>query len=103
MSVTCFDAVKREEARFPRVLTVAVAVVTDADGAAEEAGRSAQVAGAGVGDVVVAADGLLGQRGDGAGGRAAHDAVGAVGLVGHAGVGPRAHHVGAGLCGERRR
>lgn len=87
----------------PRPLTVAVAVVADADGAAQEAGRPAQVAGAGVGDVVVAADGLLGQHGDGAGGRAAHDAVGAVGLVGHAGVGAGTHHVGAGLCGERRR
>lgn len=61
------------------------------------------MAGTGVGDVVVATDGLLGQHGDGAGGGAAHDAVGAVGLVGHTGVGTRAHHVGAGLCGERRR
>lgn len=85
---------------FPlRFLTVAVAVVTNADGAAQEAGCPAQVAGAGIGDVVVAADGLLGQHGDGAGRRAAHDAVGAVGLVRHAGVGARAHHVGAGLCG----
>lgn len=84
----------------PCVLTVAVAVVTHADGAAQEAGCPAEVAGAGVGDVVVAADGLLGQHGDGAGRRAAHDAVGAVGLVGHAGVGARAHHVGAGLCGR---
>lgn len=100
MSVTCLGATKREEACFSPVLTVAVAIVADADGAAEEAGCPAQVAGAGVGDVVVAADGLLGQHGDGAGRRAAHDAVGAVGLVGHAGVGARAHHVGAGLCGE---
>lgn len=84
-----------------RALTVAAAVVAHADGAAQEAGCPAQVAGAGVGDIVVAADGLLGQQGDGAGGRAAHDAVGAVGLVGHAGVGTRAHHVGAGLWGER--
>lgn len=84
-----------------RVLTVAGAVVAHADGAAEEAGCPAQVAGAGVGDVVVAADGLLGQHGDGAGRRAAHDAVGTVGLVGHAGVGARAHHVGAGLCGKK--
>lgn len=84
-----------------RALTVAAAVVAHADGAAQEASCPAQVAGAGVGDVVVATDGLLGQHGDGAGGCAAHDAVGAVGLVGHAGVGTRAHHVGAGLCGER--
>lgn len=87
----------------PPALTVAVAVVVDANGVAEEAGRPAQVAGAEVGDVVVAADGLFGQHGGGAGGRAAHDAVGAVGLVGHTGVGTRTHHVGAGLCGERRR
>lgn len=38
MSVTCLRAVKQEEARFPRVLTVAGAVVADADGVAEEAG-----------------------------------------------------------------
>lgn len=63
------------------------------------------MAGAGVRDVVVAADGLLGQHGDRAGSRAAHDAVGTVGLVGHAGVGAWTHHVGARLCGrdEERR
>lgn len=76
---------------------VAVAVMADSYGAAEEAGGPAEVAGARVGDVVVAADGLLGHHGYWAGGRAAHDAVGAVGLVGHTGVGTRAHHVGAGL------
>lgn len=87
---------------FP-ALTVAVAVVANADGAAQEAGGAAEVAGAGVGDVVVAADGLLGHHGDGARRRAAHDAVGAVGLVGNAGVRAGTHHVGAGLChGERQ-
>lgn len=79
-----------------------MAVVARADGAAQEAGGAAEVAGAGVGDVVVAADGLLGHHGDGARRRAAHDAVGAVGLVGDAGVRAGTHHVGAGLChGER--
>lgn len=83
-------------------LTVAVAVVAHANRAAQEAGGAAQVAGAGVGDVVVAADGLLGHHGDGTRCRAAHDAVGAVGLVGDAGVCAGTHHVGAGLCrGER--
>lgn len=81
----------------PGGLTVAVSVVADADGASQEAGGSAQVAGAGVGDVVVAADGLLRLDGHGARHGAAHDAVRAVGLVGHAGVRPGTHHVGAGL------
>lgn len=81
---------------FPRWI-VAVTVVADSYGAAEEAGGPAEVAGTGVSDVVVAADGLLGQHGYRAGSRAAHDAVGAVGLVGHAGVCTWAHHVGARL------
>lgn len=84
-------------------LTVAVAEVADAYGAAQEAGGPAEVAGARVGDVVVAADLLLGHRGDRARGGAAHDAVSAVGLVGHAGVRPGTHHVGAGLCGRGQR
>lgn len=71
--------------------------MTDAYGSAAEAGGPAQVACAGVGDVVVAADGGLGRQGHGAGGRAAHDAVGAVGLVGHTGVRARAHDIRAGL------
>lgn len=40
-------------------LTVAVAIVADSNGAAEEAGGPAEVAGAGVSDVVIAADCLL--------------------------------------------
>lgn len=79
-------------------LTVAVAIVAHTDGTAQEAGGAAEVAGAGIGDVVVAADGLLGHHGDGARRRAAHDAVSAVGLVGDAGVRAGTHHVGAGLC-----
>lgn len=41
-------------------LTVAVAIVADSNGASEEAGGPAEVAGAGVSDVVIAADCLLG-------------------------------------------
>lgn len=74
-----------------------MAVVADSYGAAEEASGPAEVTGAGVGDVVVAADRLLRRHGDWARCCAAHDAVSAVGLVGHAGVSPRAHHVGARL------
>jgi len=71
--------------------------VADPYGASQEARGPAQVAGAGVGDVVVAADELPGPRGHRAGRHPAHDAVGAVGLVGDARVGARAHHVVAGL------
>lgn len=76
---------------------VAVAVVADSYGAAEEAGGPAEVAGAGVGDVVVATDGLLGQHGYWARSCAAHDTVSTVGLVSHTGVGTWTHHVGARL------
>lgn len=82
-------------------LTVAVAVVADPDGAAQEAGGSAEVAGAGVGDVVIAADGLLRLAGYGAWHGATHDAVSAVGLVGHACVRSWTHNVGAGLWKTR--
>lgn len=74
-------------------LTVAVAVVADSYGVSEEAGGPAEVAGALIGDVVVATDLLLGCHGAWRG--AAHDAVGAVGLVGHTGVGSRTHNIGA--------
>lgn len=76
-------------------LTVAVAVVADSNGAAEEAGGPAEVAGAGISDVVIATDCLLRQHGDWARSGAAHDTVSAVGLVGHTGVGPGTHHTGA--------
>lgn len=76
-------------------LTAAVAVVADSNGAAEEAGGPAEVAGAGVSDVVIAADCLLRQHGDWARSCAARDTVSAVGLVSHAGVGTGTHHAGA--------
>lgn len=69
--------------------------MADSYGAAEEAGGPAEVTGARVGDVVVATDWLLGRHGYWARRGAAHDAVGAVGLVGHAGVSSWTHHVGA--------
>lgn len=74
-----------------------MAEVADSYGAAEEAGGPAEVAGARVGDVVIATDRLLGRHGVWARSCAAHDAVSTVGLVGHAGVRTRTHHVGAGL------
>ena len=84
-------------------LTVAVAVVADSYGATQEAGGPAEVAGARVSDVVVATDLLLSRRGDGARSRTAHDAVSAVGLVGHTGVGTGTHHAGARLCVKKER
>lgn len=74
-------------------LTVAVAVVTDAYGASEEAGGPAQVAGALVGDVVISTDQLLGRYRRWAGCGPAHDTVSTVGLIRHAGVSSRAHHI----------
>lgn len=74
-----------------------MAVVADSYGSTQEAGSPAKVTGTGVGDVVIAADGLLAGHGYGAGHGAAHHAVGTVGLVGHTRVGTRAHHVGARL------
>lgn len=72
-----------------------MAIVADSDGAAEEAGGPAEVASAGISDVVIAADCLLRQCRNWARSCAAHDAVSAVGLVSHAGVGTRTHHIGA--------
>lgn len=74
-----------------------MAVVADSYGAAEEAGGPAEVAGARISDVVIATDCLLRRHGYWAGSSAAHDAVGAVGLVSHAGVSSWTHHVGARL------
>lgn len=68
-----------------------------ADGASEEAGGPAQVAGTGVSDIIIATDGLVSLQGQRAGGCAAHYTVSAVGLVCHAGVGAGADHIGAGL------
>lgn len=64
-------------------------------GTSEEAGGTAQMAGTWVSDVIVAADGLTTEHRHRALSRAAHHTVGAVGLVCHAGVGARAHHIGA--------
>lgn len=74
-----------------------MAIVADSYGASEEAGGPAEVAGAGIGDIVVATDCLLRRHRDRARRGAAHDAVGAVGLVGHAGVGSWTNHAGARL------
>lgn len=75
-----------------------MAVVADAYGASKEAGGPAEVARALVGDVVVSTDQLLRRHGCWARCGAAHDTVSTVGLIGHAGVGSRAHDVGARLC-----
>lgn len=72
-------------------------MVADSYGSTQEAGRPAKVAGTGIGDVIIAADGLLTGHGYGAGHGTTHHAVGTIGLVGHTCVGPRAHHVGARL------
>lgn len=83
-----------------RGFTRAVAIVTHSYGAPQEAGGSAEVAGAGVGDVVVATDRHLGLQRYWAGGCAAHDTVGTVSLICHTGVGTWAHHIGARLWTE---
>lgn len=74
-----------------------MAVVADSYGASEEAGGPAEVAGAWVSDVVIATDLLLRWHWDRARSCAAHDAVSAVGLVSHTGVGTWTHHAGARL------
>lgn len=75
-----------------------MAIVADSYGAAQEAGGAAKVARARVGDVVISTDGLLRRHGYWARCSAAHDTVSTIGLVGHTGVSPRTHHVGARLC-----
>lgn len=95
--VVCLDCILLTAIRnvsFPRGI-VAVAIVADSYGATEEAGGPAEVAGAGVGDVVIATDCLLSQQWYWARSCAAHDTVSAVGLVSHTGVGTWTHHVGA--------
>lgn len=74
-----------------------MSVMTHSYGLSHEAGGPAQVAGAGVSDVVVTTDGLLRRHGDRARCRAAHDTVSAVCLVSHTSVCPRTLHFGAGL------
>lgn len=83
-------------------LTVAVTIVTDSNGAAEEAGSPAEVAGAGVSDVVIATDRLLREHWDLARSCATHNTVSTIGLVSHAGVGPWTHHAGARLCAKHK-
>lgn len=88
----------------PRVpLTRAAPVVAHADGAPQVARGPPQVARRRVGDVVVAAQGMVQAGGLGARSRPARHAVRAARLVHHAGVGAGAHHAGAGLCGEAQR
>lgn len=71
--------------------------MADPYGSTQKAGSPTQVAGTGVGDVIVATDGLLSDHGHRAGRSAAHDTVGTVGLVRHAGMRPRTYNIGAGL------
>lgn len=94
----------RRQPPVPRApLTRAAPVVAHADGAPQVARGPPQVARRRVGDVVVAAQGMVQAGGLGAGSRPARHAVRAARLVHHAGVGAGAHHAGAGLCGEAQR
>lgn len=72
-------------------------IVADSYGAPQEAGGPAQVAGAGVSDVVIATDGMLRGHRDWAGGCAAHDTVSTVGLVRHTSMSTWTHHLRARL------
>lgn len=74
-----------------------MAIVADSYGASEEAGGPAEVAGTRIGHIVVATDRLLRRHRYRARRGAAHDTVGAVGLVGHAGVSSWTNHAGARL------
>lgn len=82
--------------RVPR-RTVTVAIVSDSYGAATVAGGPAELAGALISDVVIATDLLLERHRCRAWRGAAHDAVSAVGLIRHAGLGSRAHNIVAWL------
>lgn len=94
----------RRQPPVPRApLTRAAPVVAHADGAPQVARGPPQVARRWVGDVVVAAQGMVQAGGLGARSRPARHAVRAARLVHHAGVGAGAHHAGAGLCGEAQR
>lgn len=72
-------------------------IVTDPYGSTQKAGSPTQVAGAWVGNVIIAADGLLSDHGHGAGRSAAHDTVGTVGLVRHTGMCTRTYDIWAGF------
>ncbi len=78
-------------------LTSAVSIMADSYGSTQKTGSPTQVAGAWVSDVIVATDGLLSDHGHWAGCSAAHDAVGTVGLVRHAGMCSRTYDIWAGL------
>lgn len=84
-------------------LTVAVPIVADSYGAAEEAGSPAEVAGAWVSDVVITTDTVLRRHGYWARCSAARDAVSTVGLVGHTGVSSWTHNTGARLWGNKEK
>lgn len=84
-------------------LTVAVPIVADSYGAAEEAGSPAEVAGAWVSDVVITTDMVLRRHGYWARCSAAHDAVSTVGLVSHTGVSSWTHNTGARLWGNKEK
>ena len=87
--------VKRESDRCLCGLTVAVSIVSNSYGVAEEAGGPAEVAGTKISHVVIATDRLLRQHGYWTRCSAAHDAVSTVGLVSHTGVSSWTHHIGA--------
>lgn len=73
--------------------TSAVSVVADPYWATQKASSPTQVARADVSDVIVPADALVGDHGHRAGRGATHDAVGAVGLVRHAGLRTGTYHL----------
>lgn len=72
-------------------------IVANPYGSTQKAGSPAQVTGAWVGNVVIAADDLLSDHGHWAGRSAAHDTVGAVGLVRHTGMCTRTYDIRAGF------
>lgn len=74
---------------------VAVSIVSNSYGVAEEAGGPTEVAGTKISHVVIATDRLLRQHGYWTRCSAAHDAVSTVGLVSHTGVSSWTHHIGA--------
>lgn len=75
-----------------------MSIVANAYGATQKAGSPTQVAGTGISNVIIAADGLLIDHGHWTGCGATHDTVGAVGLVRHTGVRPGTYNIRTGLC-----
>lgn len=70
-----------------------MSIVADPYGATQKASSPTQVAGAGVSNVVIAADALVGDHGHRAGRGATHDTVGTVGLVRHTGLRTRTYNL----------